>query len=188
MTKHREMEDNHLVKNCLDGSMEDFRHIMDRYTGRAMAMAVNILGNREDAEDVCQDVFIRVFHNLDRFDPRKKFKDWLYAILYNRCMDILRKRTRFYKYFQKTSGELKEAQRTGEEPSPSSRELPQRFLQMLSPRERTALILWANESYTSDEIAGVLNCSSSTARVYLFKARKKVKKKLEEDDANLWMG
>ncbi|MFC2157930.1 RNA polymerase sigma factor [Acidobacteriota bacterium] len=185
MLKHRDMEDNQLVKNCLEGRMEDFKLIMDRYTGKAMAMAINILGSREDAEDVCQDVFIRVFHNLERFDPHKKFKDWLYAILYNRCMDILRKRTRFYKYFQKTSGELKESQRINDEEIKTSKELPQKFLLTLSPRERTALVLWANESYTGEEIGNVLNCSSSTARVYLYKARKKIKERLEEKNANL---
>jgi len=174
------MEEKELIRSCLDGNLQDFKRIMDMYRGRVLAMAINILGNREDAEDVCQDSFLRVYNNLDRFDFQKNFKDWLYTILYNCCMDVLRKRRRFFSYYKKKAGEIREVQRSKSEQASECQKLPQHFLQGLSPKERAAIVLWASESYTSEEIAGVLSCSPSTVRVYLYKARKKIKNLLEE--------
>ena len=172
-----------MIQGCLLGSEEDFRRLMHKYTGKAMAMAINLLGNREDAEDACQDTFIRIHNHLESFDFSRNFKDWMYAILHNRCMDLLRKRTRFRKYFVRQSGEIRENPDEGLTPPPKAKKLPGEFLHRLSPKERTALVLWANESYSSEEIASVLRCSASTARVFLYKARKKIKKYLEEENA-----
>lgn len=58
------MNDNQLVKECLRGDMERFRKIVEKYRGKAMAMAVNILGNREDAEDPCQETFLQTYRHL----------------------------------------------------------------------------------------------------------------------------
>ena len=66
-----------------------------------------------------------------------------------------------------------------------SKNLSQSLLKILSPREKTALLLWAYDSYTSKEISDVLKCSPGTARVYLFKARKKIKSLLEKQNAFL---
>jgi len=60
--------------------------------------------------------------------------------------------------------------------------LMKHILKKLSPKERISLFLWANEGFTSEEVSNVLKCSPSTARVYLFKARKKIKKLLENEN------
>jgi len=177
------MEDFRLIQGCLMGSEEDFRRLMHKYTGKAMAMALNLLGNKEDAEDVCQDTFVRIYNHLESFDFNRNFKDWMYAILHNRCMDLLRKRVRFSKYAVYQSGGMNENRDEGLTTPPKAKKLPSEFLKRLSPKERTALVLWANESYSSEEIAEVLRCSASTARVFLYKARKKIKNCLEEDNA-----
>jgi len=69
-----------------------------------------------------------------------------------------------------------------------SRSLPSVLLEQLKAKERTALSLWANEGYTAREISEVLRCSASTARVYLFQARKKIKKILEQGHVSLQNG
>ena len=58
------------IAACLAGQGEDFRLLVDAYKSQAMAMAMNVLGNRQDAEDVCQETFIQVFRHLARFDRR----------------------------------------------------------------------------------------------------------------------
>jgi len=173
-------DEKELIRRCLAGNRQDFKKIMGMYSGKIFAMAINILGNREDAEDVCQDSFLRIYNNLSRFDFQKDFKNWAFAIIYNRCMDVLRKRRRFFSYSQKRGGEIKGDQRNWPELPSESSELPAHLLENLSSRERTALVLWASESYKSNEIADVMSCSPSTARVYLYKARKKIKILLEE--------
>ena len=147
-----------------------------------MALALNILGNREDAEDACQETFLQTYRNLSRFDTQKSFSNWLLSILYKRCLDQLRKRRRFFAFYKKAKGEAEESFR-----SPNSRPSTQNphfhsLLERLSPKERTTLYLWAGDGYTSIEIAEVLKCSPNTARIHLHKARKKIKSMLEKEN------
>ncbi len=174
------MTDEQLLKSCLDGDVDKFKQIVDKYRGKATGLAINILGNREDAEDACQEAFINVFQNLDKFDFERNFKDWLFTILYNRCIDKVRKRNRFYNFYNKKKIEYHSNNNSNNKMNPE-RTLPlsDNLLQKLSPNERTAIHLWAYEGYTSDEMGAVLKCSSSTARVHIFKARKKIKNILE---------
>lgn len=163
--------------------MEEYQKIVEKYQAKAMAMAINILNNREDAEDVCQEAFIRVYQNLDKFDFQRNFKDWFYAILYNQCIDFIRKKRRFYRLFEKKKEEVAHLHAASSNSNPSGKELlPKSLLQKLSPKERTAVFLWAAESSSSKEIASVLGCTASTARVHLFRARKKIKKILEKEN------
>ncbi len=184
------MDERELIRACLRGDMEDFKGIIVKYGGPAMALAVNVLGNREDAQDVCQETFIQVFRNLGRFDLERNFKTWLYTILYRKCLDQLRKRRRFRDAFARMSSEAERdlnprAALQKANPSPEKPPLSQKILGLLSPRERTVLSLWANEGYTAAEISQVLRCSSSTARVFLFNARRKIKAMMENQDVSL---
>jgi len=179
------MEEKQLIRSCLQGNEEDFKKIMDVYSPKTMAMAMNILGNRDDAEDACQEAFIQAYLSLARFDLEKNFKNWLYSILYRRCLDQLRRRRRTFALFKKMQRESPAALSSKPDPYPGEEGLPSPLLHSLKPKERTVLCLWANEGYTSREIAEVLRCSASTARVYLFQARRKIKKALERKDAPL---
>lgn len=177
------MNDNQLVRECLRGDVEEFRKIVEKYRGKAMAMALNILGNREDAEDACQETFLQTYRNLDRFDIGKSFSNWLLSILYKRCMDQLRKRRRFFVFYKKAKHEAEGVIRSPAlNPSTQNPHLPA-LLERLSPKERSSIYLWAEEGYTSKEIAEVLKCSPNTARIHLHNARKKIKSLLEKENA-----
>ena len=95
------MNGKQLILSYLEGEVEAFREMVDRYKAKAMALALNMLGNREDAEDACQETFIRIYFNLDKFDLQGSFRHWFYKILSNRCLDLLRKRRRFFSFFKK---------------------------------------------------------------------------------------
>jgi RNA polymerase sigma-70 factor (ECF subfamily) len=159
----------------------DFPGIVDAFGAPSMALAVNILGNHEDAEDACQEAFLQVFRNLDRFDNRAGFQTWLYTILYRRCLDVIRKRKRTFRLYARARAEHV---RTAENPrsrGPADKPLDEALLNRLNAKERTALSLWANEGYTAEEISRVIHTSASTARVHLFQARKKLKTVLERN-------
>jgi RNA polymerase sigma-70 factor (ECF subfamily) len=174
------MGDNELVAFCLRGRGEEFRKIVDIYQGPVVALAMNILGNRQDAEDAGQETFIQVYRNLDRFDPGQSFKNWIFTILYRRCLDQLKKKRRFRTAFERAKHEAPH----GIPPDPGiarrHQPLSGEILRCLKPKERAVLTLWANEDMTPAEISGVLGCAPSTARVYLFNARKKIKSFLEK--------
>ena len=179
------MNDEQLLRSCLDGDVEEYQKIVNKYRSKAMAMAMNILRNRGDAEDASQEAFIQVYQNLDKFDFKGSFPNWFYSILYKRCLDRLRKRRRFELFFQRAKKESSQLYFTLPS-NPSSGILKkQKLLESLNPRERISLFLWANEGYTSEEMASVLRCSPSTARVHLFKARKKIKALLEKENASM---
>lgn len=182
------MDEQELIAGCLRGRMEDFRMIVERYTAPAMALAMNILGNRDDAEDACQELFIQVFRHLKSYDKGRSFKNWVYTILYRRCLDQLKRRRRSAEVVKKIGRETALAPPANPGHSGEPRSLPSGLLEMLKAKERTALSLWANEGYTAREIGEVLRCSASTARVYLFQARKKIKTLLEQGNVSLQNG
>jgi RNA polymerase sigma-70 factor (ECF subfamily) len=171
-----------LVERGLLGEAQEFKKIVDAYSPPLLALALNILGNREDAEDACQETFLRAFHHRDSFDVERSLRNWLMTILYRRCLDHLKKRKRFRGFVNRSAwNSPNPVHRLPAAPDPGPKPLPPRLLEFLTPRERTALSLWANEDYTAEEIARVIACSASTARVYLFNARKKIKAFLEKD-------
>lgn len=177
------MNDNQLLEECLHGNTEKFKVIVDKYRGKTMALALNILGNRQDAEDACQEAFFQVYSRLSKFDLKKNFSNWLFSILYKRCLDQLRKRRRFFVFFKKSKAEYEESTGSLALSFSNQNPLPNKLLEKLSPKERSSLCLWAVEGYTGKEIAEVLRCSPGTARIHLYKARKKIKSLLEKEHA-----
>jgi RNA polymerase sigma-70 factor (ECF subfamily) len=173
------MNENDQIAACLAGRGEEFRGIVDVYQSQAMALAMNILGNREDAEDACQETFIQVYRHLDEYDPGRSFRTWIFMILHRRCLDVIRGKKRFRLFFEKAA---RASAPEAAVPPPSEGEggLGGEVLKTLRPKERAALTLWANEGLTSAEIAAVMECAPSTARVILFHARSKVKALIEE--------
>lgn len=176
------MNDKQLIRSCLQGDVEEYRKIVNKYNGRIMAIAINILGNREDAEDACQEAFIKAYNHLGKYDFKKNFNSWLYGIIYNQCLDKLRKRRRFYMFLNKIKRESFQFTNGRASTNSIHHPFPKRVLKNLSLKERAILFLWAVEGYTSEEIGSVLKCSASTARVHLFKARKKIKAILEKEN------
>ncbi len=176
------MNDSQLLKECLRGDTEKFKVIVEKYKGKTLALALNILGNRQDAEDACQEAFLQVYSHLDDFDFKRNFSNWLFSILYKRCLDQLRKRRRFLNFFKKSKGEYKVLAGSQVLKFSKQNSLPHELLEKLSPKQRSSLYLWAVEGYTGKEIAKILGCSPSTARIHLFKARKKIKSLLEKEN------
>jgi RNA polymerase sigma-70 factor (ECF subfamily) len=173
------MDDKELVRSCLIGEVDEYKKVVDKYKGKIMTMALNMLRNREDAEDACQDVFIRAYKNLDSYNFSMSFKNWLFSILYNRCLDQIRKKRRFYSFINRFAQNTSRLPVKLKNTPGDNRMFSEKILMLLKSKERLSLLLWAREGYTSEEIAGVLGCAPSTARVHLFNARKKIKNILE---------
>jgi RNA polymerase sigma-70 factor (ECF subfamily) len=182
------VDEQEIIEGCLRESPVASRAMVEAYGNLVLSVALNVIGNRQDAEDVCQETFLQVFRRLDRYDRERSFKTWLLTIAYRRSLDMLRKKRRFSEFSARAKFEPTVMGRGGD-PRPADPEpLPSALLKGLSPKERTALCLWANEGYTAGDIAGVLTCSASTARVYLFNARRKIKTLLEKDHGLLQNG
>lgn len=157
-----------------------FGGLVKRYQGNVMALALNILGPGayDDALDVVQETFVQAYMNLERFDMGRNFKSWLLGIAVKRALDHLKKQRSFLNYFKKQTRDPQAGQ---------FRELPKNraiqesvifspLLKRLKEKERIALVLRVNEDFTAKEIAAVLGCSQSTARVHLFNAKQALRR------------
>ncbi|MCP2604591.1 RNA polymerase sigma factor [Candidatus Aminicenantes bacterium AH-873-B07] len=173
------MQDKEIISRCLKGEIETFEMLVKKYETHILSFTWNILGNREEAEDATQETFIQAYLNLNRFDMKRNFKNWLYSIAYKRCLDRKRKEKSFFRFIKKfISGEKSRINIEKKRIEYSEKFAP--LLSKLNEKERTAIILKINEGYSAKEIAEVLNCAESTVRVHLFNAKRKLKKLLEE--------
>jgi len=176
------MDDDQTIALCLAGDREAFEMIVNKYQAGVLTLAWSILGNRAEAEDAAQEAFFRAYVNLQNFDRAKDFKNWLYAIASKRCLDRIRKVKTEKKYRFRLAGATASVM-SGLETEPGTDEsaVLRPLLKKLTVKERLALSLSMNEGYTAAEIAEILHCAESTARVHLFNAKRKLRKGLERN-------
>ena len=88
----KDLSDNALVLQTLDGRVKSFKVLVERHQRGAFLFANSMIGNNDDALDLSQEAFVRAFKNLDRFNPIYQFKTWFFQILSNLCKNHLRRR------------------------------------------------------------------------------------------------
>jgi RNA polymerase sigma-70 factor (ECF subfamily) len=171
------VDDEALIALCQAGDSAAFEALVDRYQPSLLTVAWSLMGNREDARDATQEAFLSAFSNLDHFDSGRSFKSWLFAIAWKRCLDMKRREKTSRKYFR----EIEHTEMLAADPGPprtdrlEDSEIFGPILGSLCPRERVALCLRMNEGYTAAEIAQVLGCAESSARVYVFNAVRRIR-------------
>ncbi|MGZ5479902.1 MAG: RNA polymerase sigma factor [Candidatus Aminicenantales bacterium] len=179
------MDERAIVKRCLEGDVGCFQQIVDSHKAPLMATAMTVLGNRQDAEDICLETFIQAYRHLASFDSDRSLRAWLYTILYRRCLNAAKKKRRFAIILDRLRAEPGPWPPSPDPRPAGSAVLPPKLDEALSPRERTVLSLWVNEGFTAAEIAAILGCAAGTARYYLFNVRKKIRALTEKKDENL---
>ena len=85
-------DDAGLIRRCLEGDERAYRLIVERYQARVFSLAWRMVRQREDAEDLTQDTFVRMFRAAARYDPTRPFADWLFTIASRLCIDHIRRR------------------------------------------------------------------------------------------------
>ena len=181
-----EMTDLQLVERVKGGDNAAFRALVERHQRKAFAVALGLLRHREDAMDVCQEAFLRVHKSIANFDGDAQFFTWLYRIIYNLCIDQLRRRR-----FEQVS--IDDADARGELEAPSEDpvgrvnrdELRARIeaaLEQLTPAHRAVLVLREVQGLSYKEIADVVGCQIGTVMSRLFHARKNLEKMLRADE------
>ena len=170
------MDDHELVARCLAGDRAAFESLVDKYQSSLLSMTWAALGNREDARDAAQQAFLAAFTNLVSFDHGRSFKNWLFAIAWKDCLDMKRREKTRRVFLERLKGETPVAANAGD--GPLRLEESESFgaiLMKLDRKERLALSLRMNEGFSASEIAEVLGCAESSARVYVFNAVRKVR-------------
>jgi RNA polymerase sigma-70 factor (ECF subfamily) len=177
-------DDRELVRRAQGGDKEAYEELVHRHQHRVFAVAGGILRRREDVEDIAQQVFVKAYFSLKRFDQRAAFSTWLYKITVNECWDLLRKKkVRPLLYESDLSEEQAQqfgaAERVASDAEDISDKLEaqqrvERLLAGLDERDRMMLILKEVEGFAIEEIAEILDLNANTVKVRLFRARRRI--------------
>ncbi|WP_417360994.1 RNA polymerase sigma factor [Galbibacter sp.] len=173
MTNQKE----HIYLNrILSGDVEAFSYFVDTYQHMAYTIAVRIVQNREDAEDIVQEAFIKCYDRLPTFKGDSKFSTWLYRIVYHSALDAIRSQKRSldtqtmevrdFKGISDITGILDQLMEE------DTSKLIKRAIQTLNPKQQTIITLYYYESQSLKEIAEIVAINISAVKVNLFRARK----------------
>ena len=168
--------ENDLIKRCRDRDPRAMEQIVKRYQKQVYNTAYGIVGNREDAQDITQDVFLTVWNKISQFKQKSKFSTWIYQIAKNQSLNLKSKKKR-----RKTdAAEIDDTQAwvPVEEKTPETKVLADEqqkllleALDSLKEKHRIILVLREMESLSYDDIAQVLGCSVGRVKSRLHEAR-----------------
>jgi RNA polymerase sigma factor (sigma-70 family) len=158
-----DMNEEAIIRKCQEKDMGAFKVIFERYSQSMLRTATRILRNSQDAEDMVQVTFLKVFRNIDRFQFKSKFSTYLYRILINNCYDHLKK-NRFH--IDSLETEIQALN-----PVPGQAMELETAIQKLPRRMKTCFVLFAVEEFKQEEIARILNLKLGTVKATIFRAK-----------------
>ena len=171
--------DHELIRSAQQGTEPAFAELVRRHEERAVRVALALVANREDARDLAQEAFLRVFRNLDRFDFEHEFTTWLYRIVTNLAIDHLRKRRPAVSTTaeQEEEADLDLADPDGPAPSTALEQMEtaervRACIDRLAPHFRSVMILRELEGLSCIEIARIVGATHVTVRWRLHRGRK----------------
>lgn len=170
------MGENDLIRRCLEGERKAQKELYDQYASKMYAVCLRYRSKSEDAQDILQDGFIKIFKNLDRFRGDGSFEGWMRRIFVNTAIEQLRKK--------KLDISISEKEENIEVKAPTPIDnLNQkdllRIIKELSPGYRTVFNLYVVEGYSHKEIADIMNISEGTSKSQLARARVILQEKIK---------
>lgn len=183
------IEDHDLISRAQQGNSRAFEQLVYRYDKRVLSMALSFTNNQDEAKDIYQEVFVRVFRALPRFQFRSQFSTWLYRIVTNVCLTHQsRSKSHSFvgiddEYTDEDTGRASETlveerhadeHVVNEEITTHVREA----MNSLSPQQRVVFTLRHYEGYKLREIASMMDCAEGTVKKYLFTATERMRDQL----------
>ncbi|HOB84281.1 MAG TPA: RNA polymerase sigma factor [Bacteroidales bacterium] len=185
------MNDNEIIKSIVQGDRDSFRILVERYQQMVFRTCMGFLHNKEDAEDLTQDVFIQAYQSLSRFKGESAFSTWLYRIAVNASLNKIRKSKLklVFERFENLTG----SDRTGSDTYPviKNDEDPEkiiirqehsewlgRALDSLPENQKTAIVLSKYDDLSQKEIAEIMNTTEGAVEALLQRAKKNLREKL----------
>jgi len=183
---HKNSEEADLVRRIQAQDELAFREIVDRYQSKVFSIIYGVLRNHNDAEDIAQQVFAKIYFSIQSFDFRSSLLTWIYKITVNECYDYLRKK-RVRKLVYESDFSEEDAQRmqnsetaTGQAPAVDTqlarKDLVAKLLAKLSNEDRSLLLLKEVEGHSVEELSQMTGMNENTIKVKLFRARQKLLK------------
>ncbi len=177
-------EESALIQRAQEGDERAFQEIVERYQSKVFSIIYGILRNHNDAEDIAQQVFAKVYLSIRRFDRRSSLLTWIYKITVNECYDYLRKRKVRKLVYESDFSEqdtlrLASAAEAQQREKPidtalATRDLARKLLMRLPEEDRLLLVLKEVEGHSIEELADFTGMNQNTIKVKLFRARQKL--------------
>jgi RNA polymerase sigma-70 factor (ECF subfamily) len=179
----RDMNIGEIVQRCKNGDYEAWNMIVDRYAKTVYNLALNFFNNREDAEDITQDIFLKVYNNIEKFREDKSFNSWLVKISTNYCIDHWRKSKRSARRVE-LSDDLIKTDHTPEDRAVKDHDVMNLRNKMshLDPDLRLLLIMRDIQDHSYKEIATTLNLPLGTIKSRINRARIKLAKTFMDEE------
>jgi len=184
--EHKNTDEASLVRRAQARDEMAFREIVERYQNKVFSIIYGILRNHNDAEDIAQQVFAKVYFSIQNFDFRSSLLTWIYKITVNECYDYLRKkRVRKLVYESDFSAEDAQRMETTEpaiDHAPAAdtqlaqRDLITKLLEKVSAEDRTLILLKEVEGHSVEELSAMTGMNENTIKVKLFRTRQKLLK------------
>jgi RNA polymerase sigma-70 factor, ECF subfamily len=184
-----DQEENDLILQAQRGNVLAFEQLVHTYDRHVLSLALSLMQNEEDAKDIYQEVFIRVYKALPKFRMDSKFSTWLHRIVTNVCLThrSRRKRYEYTSLDQNKEGSLPLSETLADKSSSDSRtrnteiqERVQQAMHALSPQQKLVFSLRHFEGFKLREIAVRMNCAEGTVKKYLFTATERLREQLKE--------
>jgi len=171
-----------LINQARAGSEEAARSLVESHKDRLFAFVWRVLRDHDEAEEICQEAFLRAFSSLDSFSSEYRFSTWLFTIAYRLCLNHIRRKkslTGEVDFASLPSREMDVSQRLAE--SEEARRLKGMIwdaVDRLSVPQRAAILLFYREGLSCDEIAQALDIPMATAKSHLHRARARLRESL----------
>jgi RNA polymerase sigma-70 factor (ECF subfamily) len=175
-----------LVHRAQSGDEAAFQEIVEKYQAKVFSIIHGIVRQKNDVEDIAQQVFSKVYFSIRNFDFRSSLITWIYKITVNECFDYLRKKKVRKLVYESDLSEDEVRRVENTEPAAdrapradqrlASQDYVLKLLAKVSEEERTLLMLKEVEGYSVEELAGMTNLNENTIKVKLFRARQKLVK------------
>lgn len=166
------------IDKVLAGNVNAFSYLIDRHKDKAFNLAYRICGNREEAEEIAQDAFLKAFRSLKDFRKKSSFSTWLYRIVYNTSVSLVRTRGSRILSLEEFPADavdfLAESSNEDEAVDNYRNSLVNFALQKLHEEERGLITLYYFDELETDEIALITGIKKQNIKVRLFRARQKM--------------
>jgi len=175
--------DIHYIGEVLNGKTNAYSHLVDRHKDNVFNLAFRICGNREEAEEVAQDSFLKAFRSLNGFKMKSSFATWLYRIVYNTSISNIRSKRKDHVSIDDFPSGAKETigcDTSDEEETKYREGLVNLALTKLREEDRAIVTLYYYEELSTDEISDITGVGKSNVKVRLFRARKQMSEIIEK--------
>ena len=178
------LSDTEIIKQVLDGNQQAYAGLVNRYQNYVFTLTLRFTKNREDAEEVAQDIFVKAYRSLSDFRGAAKFSTWLYTIVNTTCITFLRKkRLPTHSLDDETVFEVADRVDSGfranQVEQKSKLNMVNNAIAMLSTDDAGIITLFYKAEQSLEEIGAILGLDPKTAKVRLHRARQRLKEKME---------